>query len=229
MNDEYIDADVFDIDDFEKVLLLKNQLILLTKEDLRILYSDIRCFLAFIDNVNCLLQKEGAFLYLSRDFLDKIQDVLAIHRFDLNEKELQSIGTDINDVYEAINRIMVCLNNISSDSKSYRKIVVKSYLTYNENVRNTKFKKIEDFGTALTYDAPVYFTLTEEFEEPIRDDFMLSSIYYFMEVAPEIFKNEKTLKKAEQIIDEIHKKSNMFDISGKILTKKAKLKLKSLY
>jgi len=75
----------------------------------------------------------------------------------------------------------------------------------------------------------VYFTLTGEFEKPISDDMMISSLNYFMETAPTIFKDPIIFSKANELINDVRKRSSIFDVTGKYLTKKAKQKLKSLY
>ena len=216
-------------EDFERLLLIKNQLILLNKDKLRELFSDVKCYLAFIDNVICLFNNEAAFLYLSKDFLNKIRDVLELHRFDLTNEVLAEFGPTVDEVREAVNNVTVFLNKIDTEDKGQRRLVSRSYLAYNEDIRCVKFDKIEDFGTALSYDAPVYFTLTGEFEKPIRDDMMLSSINSFMETAPVIFEDPGIVSKAIEIIDGIHKRSSIFDISGRSLTKRAKEKLKTYY
>ena len=220
------DGEEFDLDDFERLLLLKNQLILLSKEELRELFSDVPTYLVFVDNVSCLLNKESAFLYLSKDFLDKIEDVIMIHRFDLDSDKLNEMGVCIDDVHEVINAITLRLNDIANTDISERRLITKSYI---EDIRNVKFSTVADFGTALSYDAPVYFSLTGEFDKPIRDDLMRSSIYYFMVTAPDIFHNNEILKRAEDMTSSIYRRSSIFDMAGRKLSKQAKQKLKSLF
>ena len=216
-------------EDFERLLLIKNQLILLNKDELRELFGDIKCYLAFIDNVICLFNNEAAFLYLSKDFLDKIRDVLEIHRFDLTDEMVTEFGPTVDEVHDAVNNIMFFLNKIDNEDRGQRRLVAKSYMAYHEDIRSVKFDKVEDFGSALSYDAPVYFTLTGEFEKPISDDMMISSLNYFMETAPTIFKDPIIFSKANELINDVRKRSSIFDVTGKYLTKKAKQKLKSLY
>lgn len=216
-------------EDFERLLLLKNQLILLNKDELRELFSDVDCYLVFIDNVICLFNNEAAFLYLSKDFLDKIRDVLEIHRFDLTNERIAEFDTTVDEVCESVNNIMLFLNQIDNEDKEQRRLIAKSYMAYHEDIRNVKFDKVEDFGSALSYDAPVYFTLTGEFEKLIRDDMVLSSINYFMGEAPVIFKDSSILSKADELLNGIYKRSSIFDVSGRSTAKKAKQKLKSLF
>ncbi len=215
--------------DFENLLLMKNQLILLDKDEMYNLYHEPLVYVAFIANTWTLISNEAAFLYLSKDFLRKIRDVLEIHRYDLTDEDLKDVGVSAENVHESVNGILGALNKIDSEDMSYRRLVVKSYQAYHEKMKSAKFDTPEDFAASIAYDAVVYFTLTgDKKDAEIKKELMLTSINYFMEEVPEFFNDKKVLDKALEVLKDVRKKTKFTDVSSKILVKNTEYRLKEI-
>lgn len=210
-------ANGIEINDFENLLILKNQLITLTPEKLKEIYTGISEYVLFIDTVGCMLKEESAFLYLSETFPQKIKDILQIHRFDIKDDE----------VVDVINNVTIYLNDIENASLNYRKMILTSYIEYQKDIRHSKFATFEDFFNSLAYDAVVFLNLKGVIDLPNKDDNLLfSSLSYIIESCPEIFKNKNIYDLAYYQLDELSASSGIFDFSTKILTSQQKKKLK---
>ena len=205
--------------DFEMLLLLKNQLILSPVETLKELYSDMNCFLVFVDSVALMLNEEDAFLYLSKDFSNKIGEVIELHRFDTLTEET------INE----INDITLRLNEIDNEDVADRCRKINSYMFYHEDIREEKYLRIEDFVYTLANDSVVFFNLKGDFDNTTKNDFIVSSITYFLKTIPEFFDNEEVLKRTKKVLENISKNCSIFDSNKRKLASDAKILLKTLY
>lgn len=220
--------EVFNITIFEDQLMLKNNLIWTDVNEFKERFSNIPYYISFLADVAYLLRNEPEFLFLSKEFLQKIRDTIDVHRFDLSDEQVGKYSVSVDDIHGVTNAILMCLNTIDDATPVDRKEIIVSYMAYQEQVRNFKFEKVEDFTNTLAYDAAAYFTLVGKIDTPIEPYFMMASLGYFLEETPEIFLNKKVLDKALKVIEKVHKKTKITDITGKILAKRLKEELNSL-
>ena len=208
-----------DLTDFQMLLLLKNQLILSPIDTLKKIYSDISCYLVFIDSVALMLNEEDAFLYLSKDFSNRIGEVIELHHYDILTKE----------TIEEINDITIRLNEIDNRNTDDRCRVINNYMLYHEDLREEKYDKLDDFGYTLANDSVVFFNLKGDINETTKSDFIVSSITYFLKTIPEFFDDENVLERTKSVLENISKSGSIFNPSKRRLAKDAKLLLKTLY
>ena len=209
----------FSLVDFENLLIIKNQLITLGSEKLIELYDGVSAYTTFLNTVICLLGEESAFLYLDDSFIDKIYDVMQIHRFDISN----------NDAVDSINKIMNCLNDIKYCSDDYRELIVSNYKEYQKSIRNIGFASNQDFLYSLSFDAVVYLGLKGFVEIPFDDNLLvLSSINYMINSFSEAFKDEKMYDATLDKLNYISKESNIFSLNQIALSYKTKRKLKNI-
>ena len=225
---EINEQEEFNITMFEDQLMLKNNLILTDVHEFKERFSDVPHYVAFLADVAYLLNHDAAFLFLSKEFLQKLRETINVHRFDLYDEQVEEFGVNTDNIREVTNAILKGLNTIDDADPFYRKVVVKTYMANQEEMRNVKFQKVADFTNTLAYDAAAYFTLTGQVNNPIKPYFMLASISYFLEEAPEIFLDRKVLDKAILVMEKVHKKTKITDVNGKILAKRLKEDLNSL-
>lgn len=206
------------LSDFEFLLLLKNQLVFLSTEELIKLYSEIEDYSIFIDNIALMLNEEDAFLCLSKDFRKKIDDMIATRRFTIKD--------DI--INEKINEITKRLNEIESMDGYSKAQKVQNYKAYHENIRNEEYETIADFGLTLANDCPTYFYLKGNIKDRVKSSFEISSVTYFLEVVPEVFNEPNVLNKLEFLLTDISKSGSFFGSSKRRIAKDAKILLKSI-
>lgn len=214
-----MDDKKLNLSDFEFLLLLKNQLVFLSTEELIKLYSEIEDYSIFIDNVALMLNEEDAFLCLSKDFRKKIDDVIATRRFTIKD---DIINEEINEITKRLNEI----ENMDLFVKAQK---VQNYKTYHENIRNEEYETIADFGLTLANDCPTYFYLKGNIEGRVKNSFEISSVTYFLEVVPEVFNDPSVLDKLKFLLTDISKSCSFFDPSKRIIAKDAKILLKSIF
>lgn len=209
----------FSLVDFENLLIIKNQLITLGSEKLIELYNGVSAYTTFLNTVICLLGEESAFLYLDDSFIDKIYDVMQIHRFDISN----------NEAVDSINKITNCLNDIKYCSDDYRELIVSNYKEYQKSIRNIGFASNQDFLYSLSFDAVVYLGLKGLVEIPFDDNLLvLSSINYMINSFSEAFKDVEMYDATLDKLNYISKESNIFSLNQIALSYKAKRKLKNI-
>lgn len=223
-----MDYEGIDLDSFERILLLKNQLIVLSSDQLKELYQEDDCYVVFVDTVAQLLNHESAFIYLSKDFITRILEVLDIHRFNLDKKVMERFEFNEDIMNNVINQIVMRLNEINSDTIQNRKSILIAYIEYNENVRVSKFAKIEDFSSSLANDSVVYFNLKGSIDMPVKDELILASIHYFLEEIPEFFDNKLVADRAMHELDRISNSGGFSKRYRKKSSKYAKELLKKI-
>lgn len=209
----------FSLVDFENLLIIKNQLITLSSEKLIELYKGVSEYTTFLNTVISLLSEESAFLYLDNSFIDKIYDVMQIHRFEISD----------NDSIDSINKITNCLNDIKYCSDDYRKLIVSNYKDYQKSIRNVGFASNQDFLYSLSFDAVVYLGLKGLIEIPFDDNLLvLSSIGYMINSFSEAFKDVQMYDATLDKLNYISKESNIFSLNQIVLSYKTKRKLKNI-
>lgn len=209
----------FSLVDFENLLIIKNQLITLDSEKLIELYNGVSEYTTFLNTVISLLSEESAFLYLDNSFIDKIYDVMQIHRFEISD----------DDTIDSINKITNCLNDIKYCSDDYRKLIVSNYKEYQKSIRNVGFASNQDFLYSLSFDAVVYLGLKGFVEIPFDDNLLvLSSINYMINSFSDVFRNVEMYDATLDKLNYISKESNIFSLSQIALSYKVKRKLKNI-
>ena len=184
----------YSLEDFHKVLCLRNQLIYLSLPSLLKIYENYENYLFFLDCICHLISMDGAFLLFSPILIEKIESLLQIHRFDIESCEIK----------EGINEIIRYLNKLKSCDDFSKDLLKETYVTYQEETRGIHFRGEEQFFNCLGYDAVVYMALTEDKMDIIEEDSMfLSSINHFTRVIPELFSDEEIKERAMQKITEI--------------------------
>ena len=198
------------VSDFTNVLCLRSQLVNLDEKDIVEYHKDYERYLTFIDTVAVMSEIDSAFLLFRDDFIDKIYSVIQIYRFDIKD----------NQIKEAINSIINYLN------------VVKSYHSWQEEVRNVWLKDESDLVYSLGYDAVVYAGIVDgDMDIITENDMFLSSINYFVETIPSIFENKDVQNRTMKLINKLgkgfspfKKELRMYSLETKENLQKIKLK-----
>lgn len=194
--------------EFENIMIIKNQLINLDKNQLIDVYTDISNYALFINAIIALINEENVLFLLDENYIDKVYRILDIHRYDLNDKEVFSI---INDVIDALNKIQ----NIDNKEE-----YVKEYIKYQQNIRRCKFQTADDLLYALTYDAVVIAGLKDK-NMPIQyDDLFISSINYFLSIYPEYFEDDEVFGSVYDRLEEITRRKGIKHSSNRNDAKK---------
>lgn len=206
----------YDLDDYINLLALKNQLV---NADVKVLVKDYKedfnLFIQFLDSVIMLLSTDSGFLLFSKESCDKIFEIINIHRFDCDDKE----------VVACINEVIGEINRINSTSPELKKLMMEQYLAYNEEIRQINILDGETLVQLIAFDALCLFSLNSKEDVVIKDKeeyMMLSSINYLVQTCPELFKDEDIKKNAEKAIDIITKKGGIFNFKEKKYSKKTK-------
>ena len=187
--------DEITLKDFVNVLCLRNQLINVDEKVLKDAYQNYDNYIAFLDSFIVLTQIDSAFLLYNDSFIEKIEDVISIHRHDKDNDP---------EVKKAINEIILYLNGVKGYKADYKMLLKQNYQTYHEDVRMATFEDSEAFIDALSYDAYVYAALVNDHMEKVeRDDLFLSSINYLMETIPEMFDDAAVKDRAYKKINEL--------------------------
>lgn len=186
----------YTLNDFENVLCLKNQLISVSRKELMDVYQNYDNYLCFLDTIAVMSDIDSAFLLLNPCFIDTIEDVIQIHRFNTNDSQVR----------DAINSIIGYLNRLKSYNESYKNHLKEHYLDYHEQVRLAEFVSEEDFLSSLSYDAVVYVALKYGNMDIISNDTLfLSSLNYFIEAIPEVFQDPVFLDNTINYLSKIEK------------------------
>ncbi len=202
----------YDIIDIERVLSIKSQLIVIEDEMIEEIYEKQENYLAFVQGVISLINLDGSFLMIHKNYRDKIRRVIQIKRFD-QEKEVR----------EVINDVLSYLNRLESYQDEEKKSIKKQYVQLQEELHSCFFESDDILEEALAYDAVVYISLKDDRMEDIEsDDFYLSSLNYLAEIVPEFFREEKIRKRADQKIDQIILKSKPWEFLHKSYAKTTK-------
>lgn len=202
----------YDIIDIERVLSIKSQLIVIEDEMIEEIYEKQENYLAFVQGVISLINLDGSFLMIHKNYRDKIRRVIQIKRFD-QEKEVR----------EAINDVLSYLNKLETYQNEEQQSIKNQYVKLQEELHSCFFESDDILEEALAYDAVVYISLKDDRMEDIEsDDFYLSSLNYLAEIVPEFFREEEIRKRADQRIDQIILKSKPWEFLHKSYAKTTK-------
>lgn len=204
---------------FRNLIIIKNQLMMMTKEELLKTYEEVEEYKVFVSTIIWLIKYEPAFVYMDESINDDIRSVFDIHRYEL--KEDVAFGT--------INSLTTCLNYIDAMPEDDKRKGVKLYRDYQEMIRCVKFDKAYDFKYSLGYDAFVYFHLKGELDIPEKNySLMVGSLNYFLEWCPEFFTDEGVYSKTMDMLKDISKNSSLFDIPTKVVSARMKKKINKI-
>ena len=196
--------------DYYNILAIRNQLSTKTQQELNELYEDKGAYLAFLGTVGQMFNNDSGFIYLDESFMDKISNIIQIHRFDFDEKIVK----------QYINELISFMNSTKTIQEPLKKAIVDNYIIYHEVQREAFFPTQTEFITSLAMDAVVFTVLKEGQFDLIRDyNYALMSLNYLMKTCPEMFKDEEINKRAQQLLEIVDKNTKKISIK--------KLKLKS--
>ncbi len=214
MNEKY------SLDDFYNVLLLRNHLEFLSVKQLEDLYQDTTNFLVFLDTIAVFSEIDSAFLLFKDEYISKIERIISINRFKSND----------SDIKEIINSIIIFLNQIKCYDTSYKNILKNNYLVYQEDCRKVEMDSEQILLESLGYDAVAYKAIVESNLELIKDadDYFLASINYFIEVIPELFKNNEIKQLVIDSIEKLAKKGWPFNRTNREFSNETKANLQKL-
>lgn len=214
MNEKY------SLDDFYNVLLLRNHLEFLSVKQLEDLYQDTTNFLVFLDTIAVFSEIDSAFLLFKDEYISKIERIISINRFKSND----------SDIKEIINSIIIFLNQIKCYDTSYKNILKNNYLAYQEDCRKVEMDSEQILLESLGYDAVAYKAIVENNLELIKDadDYFLASINYFIEVIPELFKNNEIKHLVIDSIEKLAKKGWPFNRTNREFSNETKANLQKL-
>ena len=189
-----------DLVEFNNIITLRNHLCRFTEKQLLDIYQDPGAYVTFLDAVALLADVDSAFLLFSDVFLEKILSVIQIHRFNFEEKEIS----------ECVNGIIAYINDIKTYPDNLKNSLKNGYLTYQEEVRETKFHSTEELLASLAYDAYVFACLRDGKENQIVDDkYYLLSLNFLMKSVPEFFKDPEVAARAMSVLDRVGKDAKM--------------------
>lgn len=211
------------MEDFINVLALKNQLINADYNELiRDYNKDYNLYLQFLDSVCVLLKTDSGFLLFSKDSIEKILNIINIHRFDCQDKE---VITCINDIIGEINKI-------KGYSTEVKKMMMDSYLAFHEDIRKIHILNGDTLIQLIANDALCLFNIVDREELKPKEEYMfLSSLNYLSYSCPELFDDEDFKNEALRKVDIIMKKGWPFNSKERNYSKKTKeniVKVKTL-
>lgn len=211
------------MEDFINVLALKNQLINANFSELmRDYQNDYDLYLQFLNTVCILLKTDSGFLLFSKESIDKIFNIVNIHRFDTDDKE----------VIACINDIIGEINNIRGYSAEVKKMMMNSYLAFHEDIRKINILNGDTLIQLIANDALCLFNIVNREELKDKEEYMfLSSLNYLIYSCPELFEDEDFKNEAMRKVDIVMKKGWPFNSKGRNYSKKTKenlVKVKTL-
>lgn len=192
----------FTVNDYLNVLCLRNQLVCVGKKQLLDVYKDYENYITFLDSVYVFSEIDSAFLLYNKDYVDKVENIVQIHRYDTDDPEVKNV----------VNTIIGYLNGLKTYSDEYKDALMQAYHSYNEEKRNVQIESDNLLLQALAYDAVVVAGLANENMEIVTDDdLFLSSMNYLMNTIPEFFDNAQVKIRAITRLDELSKKGRPFN------------------
>ena len=197
-----------EMQDFNNVLTLRNHLSVVPKDQLIEMYQDKGHYLTFLNAVVALSEMDSAFLLFSEEFLERINDVIQIHRFDFSEIEIK----------DCINDIIGYLNQVRAMSPTKVNLLKNGYLAYQEEQRSMVFHSTEEMIRSLAYDAVVFTSLREGNSDDIQDEnHFLMSFNYLVKACPEFFQDPKIAADAIKVLDRVGRHSGKFSAKKKFV------------
>ncbi|MBE6160943.1 MAG: hypothetical protein E7158_01805 [Firmicutes bacterium] len=171
-------------------ITIQNQLLVLNNSFLEEFYSteDEERIIMFIEGCNYLLKYDRAFFLLDDDVINKVLNIISIIRFEYKE-----FNKDLNQIIVEMNK----LNNLKLSDKEK---LINDYIEFQEENRNSGLS-IEATLCCISYDAILFSILEGGSIDNIDNKTMLvSSINYFLNIYPDIFKNTTRKNNFEKLI-----------------------------
>ena len=204
--------------DFNNMIVLRSALCSAPDKDLQRVYSEPSAYLSFLDSVAILTQNDGPFLLFADIFLDKILNVVSIHRFDFDDPEVKACCNDIIDY----------VNYLKAMPESQVNMLKNNYLAYEEDLRECTFHTTEAFLASLLYDAYVFQYLLTGRQDELRDETnVILSLNYLMKSVPEFFQNPEINQRAMSILNRVGENARAFSARKRHI-KRAKETLNSI-
>lgn len=201
----------FTINDFLNAVILKNQLITMSNDDLKKIYQDYDSYLVFLDTVSVLTSIDSSFLFLRDDFIDKIEKVISYNRFEADP-----------DTWSIVNEVISYFNMTKIYSSRYKDALKKNYLAYHEDMRKCKLN-VEELLAMMVNDAHFLLALEEnDLDNLSSDDYFMSSLNYFIETVPELFEDQTIQDIVEKKINSVSVGNWPFSHKRRTLLKKTK-------
>ena len=190
-----MEAVEYTVKDFEDVMIIRNQLECDTPANLCEFYSDMDNYLEFIHAMTVFSQVDGAFLLYRRDYIDTVERILQVHRFD----------GDREKVWGPVNDLVLYLNELKGYTPDLVNMLKNGYLAYQEDCRKTPFTDEDEFLYSMSYDAVVLWALKNEgnLDSITESDMFLASINYLIETLPETFESKEVSKKVMDKLSEL--------------------------
>lgn len=179
------------VDDFIDLLLIRNQLVYRSLEEIDEICQIEEQYGALIDSIAILLESDTGFLYLEESAIPKIEGIIDKYRFHFTNLDYTRV---VNDIIGGI-------NIIKSEGEQEVNSRLEHYLCWHENVRKVTFRSEEDFIITLADDAIVYHMFSSGEPIAIPSIIIYSSLNYFSEMCPEIFMNSILYDNAMQYLD----------------------------
>ena len=190
-----------DMKDYESLLLMKHELSQLPLKTLKNVYSDMENYMWFLDTFALLTQVDGGFLLMSKDYYDRILDIVDIHRFDVKDEARQLA----NDVIYYVNLAK------SEFGSSLNRRLLLQYKEYQEDLREVDFDTIRDLMDSISFDAIVWTALVHDKMDLIdNEDYYLYSVNYIAKTFPELFYNDEIKNRAVNGLNIIHDNQSIF-------------------
>ncbi len=191
----------YSLEDYKNVIILKNQLLTMDIDQLKVLYQDYDLYLLFLDTLSVLTSIDCGFLLLQDDIIPKIEQVIQYNRFEAD-----------SDTFQIINEMIQYFNLVKNYSPNRKKVLVRSYYAYQEDIRKIKIDNMNDLYQAIAYDANLVLALEQEDMSHVENDkYFLSSLNYMIESMPEIFQGNHSFQLSQEKLDSIEVRHWPFD------------------
>lgn len=176
-----MDGEKLDIIDFKNMLLVKNQLVYRTVEELEVFCEDEEKYATFLDSIALLINYDEGFLRLDKSFVLKIEEIIGKYRFVFKD----------SDYLATVNGIICQLNLLKTDSELTHTSKLEHYLCWQEDARMVYFDTKEDLIITVADDAVVYHMMETGEKMDVPPVTVYSSLNYFVEVCPEVLENKE--------------------------------------
>lgn len=126
-----------------------------------------------------MIYVDDTFLLLESSFIEKIEDIIYLKRYDINNKEL----------IELTNDIISYINHVKNYPEHLKNIKINNYIIYHEDVRSITFTDYNDFINCIGDDFIIYKALEQGDIDNINSTKFFGTTNYFLEYIPELYKN----------------------------------------
>lgn len=167
-------------------MYLKNNLVMMTSDDLIDACQTPDYCQFFLHNLLLLIEEEPGFLLSGEEMEDSFDNVLAKADKVVNSVRFQY---QKDSLYEMFNDAIIQLNMLKSMSDFQRLSRQLHYLSYQEDCRCKKFYSTSELLRANANDIFVYKTF-QDGHPYLPHDELVSGLYYFSYCYPEMFQSE---------------------------------------